>query len=115
MSLWFADVTETRRARFYVEAETREAAQEDADCLAAELGIFDADLDVDLTLVPEGAELKAARWVWVGGADGETVPASEWKPKTPGPHRYQHDEGDTDRRCKVCLGGYADPIHHERT
>lgn len=77
MPLYEVSVTQTRTARFYVDAETLADATEDAEILAEELddNEYEAETDVDVALTP--APLRG-HWVWTGGANGGVIGWDAW-------------------------------------
>lgn len=81
MSLFRVDVERHLTATFYIEADSRLEAEEDADVLANEMPERDMNpSDTDYT-ISESESPEDGTWVWTGGENGREVTAESWKRK----------------------------------
>ncbi len=72
--VWTVDATQTRTVTFYVEAESREAAEADAEELASGFRLEEwDDVEVDLYAHRSVQGPRPGRGLWTGGPDGEWV------------------------------------------
>lgn len=70
MSLYHVTVTQTREATFWVKADSREAAQQDADILADGYSEWDEVEDQVWVSPAIGVPPKEGTPIWTGGPDG---------------------------------------------